>query len=461
MTSLPALLLSLYVFTVAAQKKGHVQPENHPPFQWTKCTSPGNCTTINAEVVLDANWRWVHDEKQRTCVELGPDGTQWWDANVCDLGDEGVGTTNNCTSKCMLEGAGNYSAFYGITAVNNTLTQKLVTRFEFATTVGSRLFLLEGREKYQMFTLLGNELSFDVDLSTVGCGINAALYFVAMDADGGVERHKPYNHAGAEYGTGYCDGWCQDRQRFVAGKAATNKRDGSLREWRSDGACCPEFAVWDSNAHAFAMSSHICEHDDYNPCDGPYCKPGYIDPDDRAAPPQCARYGCQYNPYRMGVREFYGKGKVVDTTKRFTVVTRWEEDRQYQFFIQDGKRIDVPGPTLEGLPKKAGLTEEMCATQADVFSERYSWAEHGGWATHRRQVLDRPMVLVMSIDANDYFTWNAWLDSTLAPELPVGSERGPCSVENNDPLTVQASNSQAKVVWSNIRFGLIGSTTEL
>lgn len=32
-------------------------------------------------------------------------------------------------------------------------------------------------------------------------GLNGALYFVSMDADGGVAKH-PTNKAGAQYGTG-------------------------------------------------------------------------------------------------------------------------------------------------------------------------------------------------------------------------------------------------------------------
>jgi cellulose 1,4-beta-cellobiosidase len=39
---------------------------------------------------------------------------------------------------------------------------------------------MNGPEKYQMFTLLGSEFSFDVDLSQVGCGLNAALNFVVI-----------------------------------------------------------------------------------------------------------------------------------------------------------------------------------------------------------------------------------------------------------------------------------------
>ncbi|KAK0721262.1 concanavalin A-like lectin/glucanase domain-containing protein [Apiosordaria backusii] len=400
---------------------------NPPPFQWTKCTSPTNCSTINGEVVLDANWRWVHDDRYRTCVEQNQDGTQWWNPSVCDLGDERPGTTNNCTSKCLLDGAGDYRRTYGITAANNTLTQKLITRLDFATNVGSRLFLLESKNRYQTFTLLGNELSFDVDLSTVECGINSALYFAAMDADGGVERHKPYNQAGAEYGTGYCDGWCQNNQRFVGGRAATNKHDAGWQEWQSDGACCPEFAV-------------------------------------------CVR-DTVVNIIRIewARRSFMGRESWLILRKTLRellvlVVTRWEEDRQYQFFIQDGKRIDVPTPVWDGLPKQNGLSEEMCAVQAEVFSERDSWAEHRGWETHRRQVLNRPMVLVTSIDAADFYMWNTWLDSSIhndTCEGCAGVERGPCPREDNEPWIVQANGGRAKVVWSNIRFGPIGSTVEV
>lgn len=39
---------------------------------------------------------------------------------------------------------------------------------------------MESEDKYQMFELLGNEFTFDVDVSDVGCGLNGALYFVTV-----------------------------------------------------------------------------------------------------------------------------------------------------------------------------------------------------------------------------------------------------------------------------------------
>ncbi len=68
-----------------------------------------------------------------------------------------------------------------------------------------------------MFTLMGNEFTFDVDLSTVDCGLNAALYFVGMEEDGGMKSYST-NKAGAKYGTGYCDAQCARDLKFVGGK---------------------------------------------------------------------------------------------------------------------------------------------------------------------------------------------------------------------------------------------------
>jgi cellulose 1,4-beta-cellobiosidase len=53
-----------------------------------------------------------------------------------------------------------------------------------------------------MFNLLNQEFTFDVDLSTLPCGLNGALYFVEMDPDGGMSRF-PTNKAGAKYGRYY------------------------------------------------------------------------------------------------------------------------------------------------------------------------------------------------------------------------------------------------------------------
>lgn len=95
--------------------------------------------------------------------------------SVCSKADD-------CAQKCALEGA-KYTETYGASTSGNALTLKFVTKHEYGTNIGSRFYLMAGTSssKYQMFTLMNNEFTFDVDLSTVECGLNAALYFVAMD----------------------------------------------------------------------------------------------------------------------------------------------------------------------------------------------------------------------------------------------------------------------------------------
>ena len=71
--------------------------------------------------------------------------------------------------------------------------------------------------RYEMFQLLNQEFTFDVDVSNLPCGLNGALYFVAMEPDGGM--HYPGNKCGAEYGTGYCDAQCPHEIKFISGEA--------------------------------------------------------------------------------------------------------------------------------------------------------------------------------------------------------------------------------------------------
>ena len=116
---------------------------------------------------------------------------------------------------CEVEGV-DYETTYGVTTEGNALNLKFVTEHEYGTNVGSRMYLLEDAQNYQTFDLIGNEFTFDVDLSTVACGLNSALYFVPMPKDGGLSTQEA-NTAGAEYGTGYCDSQCARDLKFLGG----------------------------------------------------------------------------------------------------------------------------------------------------------------------------------------------------------------------------------------------------
>jgi len=107
---------------------------------------------------------------------------------------------------CALDGVptGDWRNTYGATSTGDALKLGFVTQGQYAKNIGSRTYMMDTEEKYEMFKLLNQEFTFDVDVSNMPCGINGALYFVEMDPDGGMGKH-PGNRAGAKYGTGYCD----------------------------------------------------------------------------------------------------------------------------------------------------------------------------------------------------------------------------------------------------------------
>ncbi|KAI2610532.1 glycoside hydrolase family 7 protein [Hypoxylon sp. NC1633] len=429
----------------SAQQVGTQQAETHPKLTWKKCTAGGSCTATNAEVTIDSNWRWLHTVNgYENCY----DGNEW--TSQCS-------TAEDCATKCAIEGA-EYGKTYGASTSGDALTLKFLTKHEYGTNIGSRFYLMNGADKYQTFTLRGNEFTFDVDLSTVDCGLNAALYFVAMEEDGGKASYST-NKAGAKYGTGYCDAQCARDLKFVGGKAnvegwnpSTNDPNAGVGPY---GACCAELDVWESNAHSFAFTPHPCSTNEYHVCEEDNCG-GTYSPDRFAG--KCDANGCDYNPYRMGNQDFYGAGKTLDTSKKFTVVTQFAENKFSQFFVQNGKKIVIPGSTFEGFPADASITPEYCTAEYTTFGDRNRFEEVGGWSK-LNEVLDIPVVLVMSI-WDDHYANMLWLDSSYPPEKTgqPGGDRGDCSPDSGVPSDVEASVPNAQVVWSNIRFGPIGST---
>lgn len=103
-----------------------------------------------------------------------------------------------------------------------------MTDHQYGKNIGSRVYLLETDTKYQMFNLLNQEFTFDVDMSQLPCGLNGAVYFVSMDADGGMAKN-PNNKAGAKFGTGYCDTQCPHDIKFISGEVSDLTDSFSLR----------------------------------------------------------------------------------------------------------------------------------------------------------------------------------------------------------------------------------------
>ncbi|KAG6871738.1 Exoglucanase, partial [Termitomyces sp. Mi166 len=152
-----ALTALSFLAVVSAQQVGNNTAETHPKLSWQKCTRSGGCVTqSNGAVVLDSNWRWTHTTTGYTNCYTGNE----WDTSLCPDGA-------TCAQNCALEGA-DYPGTYGVTTSGNALTLKYVT-VASQKNVGSRLYLLNSDTQYEMFKLMNQEFTFDVDVSQLPC----------------------------------------------------------------------------------------------------------------------------------------------------------------------------------------------------------------------------------------------------------------------------------------------------
>ncbi|KAG7395037.1 hypothetical protein PHYBOEH_004364 [Phytophthora boehmeriae] len=396
------------------------------------------CVTEKSSVVIDANWRRINAVgTTKACFEDNK-----WDTTTCS-------TPKECAEICSLEGA-DYAGNHSITTEGNELSMKLETPGG----VGTRVYMLDASgTKYKQFQLLNQEFTFDVDMSTLPCGSNGALYFSKMDPDGGTARF-PVNTAGAAYGTGYCDAQCQKDIRFINGEGNLNNTYGS---------CCTEMDIWESNSMATAYTTHPCSTDGQQRClDSKDCG----DTDETRYTGWCDKPGCDFNPFRLGNKKFYGPGKQfeIDSTRPFTVITQFVTDDNTEkgelveirrLYKQDDRLIKNPGSTWPTLDKTDSITDTMCNSSKAYFDEEPYVM--GGLAQLGQQMVGG-MTLAMSIWV-DYGSNMTWLDSYTGddPTAP-GALRGGCPNPGGDPESVFAESPDATVKFMNIRSGDFGST---
>ncbi|KAF2671572.1 1,4-beta-D-glucan cellobiohydrolase-like protein [Microthyrium microscopicum] len=440
------LLVLSAIAAVNAQGVGKNTAEKHPSLNWKTCTKGGGCQSKKGEVTVDANWRWTHTEgTTKNCY----DGNKW----TSEVSDGKTAGT-----KCVVEGA-DYSGTYGIKAGGDSLSLKFLTKHQYGTNVGSRTYLMASENKYQQFNLLNKEFTFDVEFPTVGCGLNAALYFVSMDADGGQAKYSS-NKAGAKYGTGYCDAQCPRDLKFINGI-------GNIEGWQPSkndanagvgpmGSCCAEMDIWEANAISAAVTPHSCTKTEQTMCKGDSCGGTYSS--ERYAG-VCDADGCDFNSYRMGDPDFYGKGKTVDTNKKFTVVTQFIGNPLTEikrFYVQNGKVIPNSESKLEGV-KGNSITPEFCDAQKKLFGDNYGFKEKGGFKS-MSDAMAKGMTLVMSI-WDDHYSDMDWLDASMPKDKTgPGVKRGDCPAGEGAPATVEAKQGSATVTFSNIKFGDLNST---
>jgi hypothetical protein len=275
-----------------------------------------------------------------------------------------------------------------------------VTHNPWGDTVGSRLYLLApGGTAYQLFKLINREITYDINLSAIPCGLNAAFYTVEMAERG--------SGVGATFGDGYCDG------NYVGGNA------------------CGELDIQEANRAATVYTTHACKQL------GQFTQTG-----------QCYANGCGFNPYRYN-KNFWGVGSsfAVDTSKVVTIVTQFlSTDGTDTGDLKEIRRIYVQGGRVIQNAKAAigggnydSITDEYCRAAGATVDAGTNLKQMG-------ESLKRGHVLVFALWDSE--SGLGWLDANGA---------GPCT-DPEDAKTIRSKYPNATVTYSNLKFGALDST---
>jgi len=184
---------------------------------------------------------------------------------------------------------------------------------------------------------------------------------------------------------------------------------------------------------------------------------------------KCDKNGCDFQTYRLGNTTFFGSGSsfALDTTKPMSVVTQFitadgtdsgalKEIRR--FYKQGSKIVQTPTVHVGSGGSFNSISQEYCTAENSLFNDGTNFLQKGGMSS-MDDAMEKGVVLVMSI-WDDHDVNMLWLDSTYptSGDKP-GDARGTCATTSGVPATVEKQHADAKVTYSNIRFGEIGSTT--
>jgi len=295
-------------------------------------------------------------------------------------------------------------------------------------------------------------------MSTMGCGFNAALYFVGMTE----------NQGEAMNGTNYCDAQAVG------------------------GTFCSEMDIMEANTVAQQYTTHACVDACASHTTGvSQCK-GTGSPST-----VCDQSGCGLNPFRYGPGTSYNSETSnpkwhgpssdysLDSSKKFTVVTQFNADSAGEllnitrFYVQKGIRTDLP--TLYVLPPSDGshygafaqpaITKDYCTDIYDRWDGADSHtadSQKNGAASYAPlgqmgKNMENGMVLAMSAwYAKESYvggkptgsqTGMSWLDGVNQWGKYV--KAGPCHTTTTD------AGGPYHATFSDIRIGDIGSTTNI
>lgn len=222
--------------------------------------------------------------------------------------------------------------------------------------------------------------------------------------------------------------------------------------------------IWEANSISSAYTAHPCSIDGLHKCSSPTeCGDN---PDNRYNG-VCDKDGCDLNPYRTQVEDFYGPGKTIDTGKPFSVVTQFLTDEAGDLreirrkFVQGGKVYDQPKTAIDGLHdiQYDSVSDQMCSDVKAVFQDKDDFSAKGGLAK-MGQAMKNGMVLVLSM-WDDHEANMLWLDSIYPTDRTAkgsGGPRGTCPTTGGVPAQVEKDHPDATVKFSDIRVGDIDST---
>merc|ERR1711918_307678 len=132
--------------------------------------------------------------------------------------------------------------------------------------------------------------------------------------------------------------------------------------------------------------------------------------------------------------------------------------KEVRQFIQNGKKIEHPKYTVNG-KKHDTISDEFCADWVADTNDGPNFLEMGGMGSVDK-ALENGVVLVMSL-WDDHEANMLWLDSTYPVNgTAIGDARGTCPTTSGVPKDVEEKHGKAKVTFSDIRFGPLGSTTK-
>jgi cellulase len=169
---------AMAVRLVMAQQAGST-PEVHPEMTTYKCTTSGGCVAQKTSLVID----WGNHKLEQA------------DGSACPVSNTSAVCSDNasCNKNCVVQGIDYASAGVKTSGDAVTLNQYVANGNGGYNTASPRVYLLDPNgQEYENVHLNGQELTFDVDLSTLPCGMNGALYLSEMAMSGWQERHKPW-----------------------------------------------------------------------------------------------------------------------------------------------------------------------------------------------------------------------------------------------------------------------------